>query len=111
MAAKGQQTKACHVQQDATPKEVRYLKYLYFVDENLSQGRTCQHLNAEHVSTINADAENTDSIECITFILVHLCAHMSVFLVWFYKRGVKNSQNNKLFVMSELCQILNFRKN
>ena len=46
MAAKGQQTEACHVQKDAAPKEVRYLKYLYCIDEDCSHGRTCQYLNA-----------------------------------------------------------------
>ena len=32
------------------------------------------------------------------FILVHLYAHMSVFLVWFNIRVVENSYNNNLFV-------------
>ena len=49
MAAKGQQTKAWHVQKDAAPKED--LKYLYCVDEDFSQGRICQCINVELTCT------------------------------------------------------------
>ena len=31
------------------------------------------------------------------FILLQLFSHMSVFLVWFYIRGVNKSQDNNLF--------------
>ena len=34
MTAKGLLTKACHVQKDAAPKEVRDLKYIYCSDDN-----------------------------------------------------------------------------
>ena len=51
MAAKGQQTKACHVQTYAAPKEVGDLTYLYCIDEDCSQGRICQCINAELTCT------------------------------------------------------------
>ena len=51
MAAKGQQTKACHVQKDAAPKEDGDLKYLYCVDEDCSQGIISQCKNVELTCT------------------------------------------------------------
>ena len=51
MEAKGQLTEACIVQTDAAPKEVQDLKYLYCNDEDCSQSRTCQCLNAKLTCT------------------------------------------------------------